>query len=730
MYHFLATENVAIPLKILLYNHLVITMNPIPRSLARAIQLALLTCVVATPAFAQSQSTDATTLDAVQVVAIGEDPSKIASPYSVISADKLVSGSGTLGEALEGLPGVRADTFGGGASRPVIRGQGAPRVKVLSDSSSIFDASDISPDHAVTVDPLLGERIEVLRGPATLLYGGGAIGGVVNVLDNKIPTYIPQNGVEGRVAVRGNTVANEKATAAAVSTHLGNGLVLHSEASWRDAHDYKVPDQEEKRADGTFSESKNGSVGLSWVTDQGYTGIAYSYREDDYGLPGHSDEYADCHSHSNGKLDCGGHGGGGGGQHHHGGGGGHDDVPLIALLNRRIDLRSEYRDVLPGVSRIRLRGAHIDYRHHEIEDDDLDGATTFSNKGFEGRVEVEHAPIGNVQGVVGVQYSDTQFEATGPEAFLPQVDTQSTGLFVVEHIDVSDQLHVELGARQEWLKHEPVNDSRNRPIMDSTAMSYSSAAIWSFQPDLSLTLSAAQSQRLPHAQELYARGVHMATNTYECGLLPTALTCGNAAEDKPYQREVSNNVELLLRKTEGMLTFSVGGFVNEIDDYIYARTLDVEDDVFRLIKYSQRDAKFKGYEAEVTWHADEGTAITGFTDSVSAKFDDGTRVPRIPATRYGARLNAELPVSGLDGELEFYRVREQKAIAVADYETVTPGYSMLNLSLNFRLPDNRTRFFFRAANLLDYKVLNHASFLAKVVPQPGRNLSVGMSYDF
>jgi len=704
-------------------------MKPIPRSLARAIHLALLTCAVAAPAFAQSQSTDVTTLDAVQVVAIGEDPSKIASPYSVISADKLASGSATLGEALEGLPGVRADTFGGGASRPVIRGQSAPRVKVLSDSSSIFDASDISPDHAVTVDPLLGERIEVLRGPATLLYGGGAIGGVVNVLDNKIPTTIPQNGVEGRVAVRGNTVANEKATAAAVSTHLGNGWVLHSEASWRDGHDYKVPDQEEKRAEGTFSESKNGSIGLSWVTDQGYTGIAYSYREDDYGLPGHSDEYAGCHSHSNGTLDCGGHGGGGG-HHHHGGGGGHDDVPLIALLNRRIDLRSEYRDVLPGISRIRVRGAHIDYRHHEIEDDDLDGATTFSNKGFEGRVEVEHVPLGNVQGVVGVQYSDTQFEANGPEAFLPRIDTTSTGLFVVEHVDISDQLHIELGARQEWLKHEPVNDARNRPKMDSTAASYSSAAIWSFQPGLSLTLSAAQSQRLPHAQELYARGVHMATNTYECGLLPTALTCGNAAQDKPFQRETSNNIELLLRKTEGTVTFSLGGFANDIDDYIYARTLDIEDDVFRLIKYSQRDAKFRGYEAEVTWHSNEWVALTGFTDGVSAKFNDGTRIPRIPAVRYGTRLNTQLPLTGLDGELEFYRVREQTAIAVADYETVTPGYSMLNVSLNFRLPDNRTRFFFRAANLLDYKVLNHASFLAKVVPQPGRNLSVGMSYDF
>jgi len=692
-----------------------------PRSLTYAIHLALLACVTASPSFAQSN--DATTLDAVQVVAIGEDPSKIASPYSVITADDLAARSATLGEALDGLPGVRADTFGAGASRPVIRGQSAPRVKVLADSSSIFDASDISPDHAVTVDPLLGERIEVLRGPATLLYGGGAIGGVVNVLDNKIPTHVPQTAVEGRVAVRGNSAAEEKASAAFVNTHLGNGLVLHSEASWREALDYKAPKQSEKRVDGTFSQSQSGSVGLSWVTDQGYTGIAYSYREDDYGLPGHEHEYAGCHPHGS-TLHCGDHGG-----HSHDHGHGGDDVPVIALLNRRVDLRSEYRDVLPGISRIRIRGSQTDYRHYEIEDDNLDEATTFSNKGFEGRVEVEHVPLGNVQGVVGMQYSDTQFEATGPEAFLPKIDSTSAGLFVVEHVDVSDQLHIELGARQEWLKHKPpVNDPRKRPIVDSSAVSYSGAAIWSFQPDLSLTLSAAQSQRLPHAQELYARGLHMATNTYECGLVSDA-GCGTAKT--PFQREVSNNIELLLRKTEGPVTFSLGAFANNVDDYIYARTLAHEDNVFRLIQYSQKDAKFRGYEADITWNADEWISLSGFMDQVTAKFKDNSGyIPRIPALRYGTRLNAELPLTGFNGELEFYRVREQTKVSVADFESATPGHNMLNLTVNYSLPDTRTKLFLRASNLLDVKVWNHTSFLAKVTPQPGRNVSLGMSYDF
>jgi len=274
---------------------LIPTMTQSPHSLSLAIRLAVLACAtVAVPAFAADELDEATTLDAVHAVAIGENPDKIAQPFSVVSGDDLLARGATLGEAIDTLPGVRADTFGGGASRPVIRGQTAPRVKVLSDSSSIIDASDISPDHATTVDPLLGERIEILRGPATLLYGGGAIGGVVNVLDHKIPTALPDGNYEGRLMARGSSVSGEKAYAGMINAALGGGLVLHAEGSHRDADDYRVPDFHERRADGTFSESRNGSLGLSWVTDRGYIGLAYSYRDDDYGLPGHSHEYEGC----------------------------------------------------------------------------------------------------------------------------------------------------------------------------------------------------------------------------------------------------------------------------------------------------------------------------------------------------------------------------------------------------------------------------------------------------
>lgn len=714
-----------------------------------AVGLVLLGAVSAAPAHAFETEADTQSpgrvveLDSVRVVAIGEDPSNIALPYSVIDGEDLVvRGAGTLGEAINHLPGVRADTFGAGSSRPVIRGQVGPRVRILSDSASILDASDISPDHTVTVDPLLGERIEVLRGPATLLYGGGAIGGVVNVLDNKVPTALPTDGFDGRLILRGNTVAKEQAFAGSVTTQVGSNLVLHAQGSHRDADDYRFgksghrlgldehdhdhdhdDDHDSEghgsRVDGSFAKSRNASVGLSWVTDRGYVGLAYSYRDDDYGLPGHNHEYESCHPHGS-SLHCGGHDDD---DHDHDHDHGDEEAPVIDLVSKRFDLRGEYNDPFAGFSRVRFRASHTDYRHHEIEEDEI--ATTFTNKGYETRVELEHVPLGNWTGVIGVQHADSTFKADGVEAFMPEVDTRSTGVFLVEHFEPSEQWHFELGARHEWLRHRPVNDSRNRPAFDDTATSYSAAAIWTFMPDTSLTFSASHSERLPHAQELYARGVHLATSTYECGLVPHPLTCGGAENNADYGKESSRNYELLLRRHAGDVTYSIGAFANNIDDYIFARTLDQYED-FRLIKYSQRDARFRGVEAEVTLRLTDAMSFTVFGDRVNARFSDGERVPRIPAARFGGRVN--VGVGAFDGELELYHVARQDDIA--DFETVTPGHDMLNLTLNYRLPDARTRLFLRGSNLLDEQVWNHTSFLANTVPLPGRNLTFGVSYTF
>lgn len=694
-------------------------------ALSTAIAVGLLASGMASAAHAEAAPPSASTLDTIHVTGMAEDASKVASPVSVISAERIQQGGGNLGEVLDGLPGVRVDSFGAGAGRPVIRGQTAPRVKVLSDSSAVLDASDISPDHAVTVDPLLGERIEVLRGPATLLYGGGAIGGVVNVLDNKIPERLPENGLEGRLLVRGNTVADERVGAASITGQIGNNLVLHAEGSYKDADNYRAPGQAESHVDATFSRSKNGSVGASWVTEKGYVGLAYSYRDDHYGLPGHSHEYEGCHPHGS-ALHCGSHDHGAEDSHDHDHDHDHehDHVAAINLTSKRVDLRGEYADPFPGISRIRFRANHTDYSHDEVDGEEV--TTTFANKGYDSRVELEHVPLGAFTGVFGVQHSDTTFSATGVEAFLPTVDTRSTGVFLVEHVEVNDAWHFELGARHEWLKHQPRNDARNRPAFDDTASSFSGAAIWSFTPDTSLTFSLSRSQRLPHAQELYARGIHMATNTYECGLLPHALTCGGAGNNAEYGKETSKNAELTLRKTEGALTYSVGAFANNVDNYIYARTLD-QYEAFRLIKYTQADVEFRGVEAELGYQFTDALSVTLFGDRTRARFaDGGGNVPRIPAARFGWRAN--LALGQLDTELELYRVNRQRDIA--EYEVESPSYDMLNLTLAYNLPNHNSQVFVRGSNLLNEEVWNHASFLASTVPQPGRNVTVGFSYRF
>lgn len=679
------------------------------------------------------------TLPTVKVSALplGEDASQIAAPYNLVEGDEaLIRGASTLGEALDQLPGVRADTFGAGASRPVVRGQTAPRVSVLSDGAPVLDASSVSPDHAVTVDPLLTRRIEVLRGPATLLYGSGAVGGVVNVLDNRVPSALPEDGFEGAAALRANSVARERAGAAEMTTAIGGRFALHAEASYRDADDYRVGhghghdddhddhdhghdhDDHGRRVEGSFAESRNASIGLSWIGDRGHTGLAYSYREDKYGVPGHNHEYASCHPHGS-ALHCGSHD-----DHDHDHDHGHEDAPVIDLRTTRIDLRGEYRDPFAGFERLRFRASHTDYRHHEIDEGEIE--TTFRNRGIDTRIELQHVALGPFTGVLGLQHADTRFSAEGTEAFVPTVDTRSTGLFLVEHVQIGEQLHLELGARHERVTHTPVRDPRNRPRYSDSANSLSGAAIWDFDDATSLTFGVARSERLPSPQELYARGLHLATNTWECGMVPHPLTCGGAANNAPIRTETSNNVELGLRRTEGPLTYAVSWHRNAVDDYVFARTLDRYED-FRLVKYSQADAVFRGYEFELGWQFNQTWSATLFGDRIRASFRGGEPVPRIPADRVGMRVNASFGDIGT--ELEYYQ--QSRQTRVGDLDEAVPGHDMLNLTLTWSLGAYRnTTLFLRGSNLLDEAVYNPSSFLATSVPLPGRNVSAGVRWTF
>lgn len=639
------------------------------------------------------------------------DPGEGNSQMMVLQDEQLRERrQGTLGDTLNGLPGIHADTFGAGASRPVVRGQTAPRVKVLSDSSELMDASQVSPDHAISTEPMLARRIEVLRGPAALRYSGGAIGGVVNVLDNKIPQAVPEQGVEGELELRGATGTRERAAAVGITAGRDN-FAVRIEGLKRRSSDYRVPDWSSSRLAGSRSESAQGTLGLSWITPRGYAGLAYTVLDSEYGLPGHQHEYESCHPHGS-HLHCGAHGHAEDG-HDHGHDHDHDHggaTPYVKLRSRRLDLRAEYQDPFAGFEKIRVRSGVTDYQHDEIEGATV--GTTFKNRGYDARLELEHRALLGWRGVVGAQTANSDFRADGTEAFLPRSKTRTQGLFLTEAYRLGESWRFELGARQDWQRIAPRGESAN--ARHSTG-SLSAAATWDLSPEYALSLSLSRLQRPPSAQELYADGVHLATNTYEIG-------------NPDLGRETSRNIDLSLRKHQGDTTFSLSLFHNRVKNYIYARTLDRYED-FRLIEYTQQDAEFSGAEGELRHRFSPLFSAAIFGDYVRGKLTGGQgNLPRIPAARLGVRLDTNW--RQWSGGLEYAHVYRQTDIAA--YESRTPGYDMLNASVRYRVKTTAADYevYVRGSNLLDRLAYNHASFIAAAAPLPGRSIMLGVRAEY
>ena len=635
-----------------------------------------------------------------------------------ISREKLQESGTTLGEALKNELGIHSNSFGSGSSRPVIRGQEGARIKVTQNATETMDVSSLSPDHAVTIDPQLAQKIEVIRGPSTLLYGAGSVGGLVNVTDTKIPTQMPENGYEGNVGLRYNSGNDEKMTHAGTTVGLGSNVALRLEGLKRDANDYITPNyfhdhdgelEKEKRVGNTFSESENVNVGLSWIGERGFAGVSYSNRQDKYGLPGHSHEYESCHPHGD-HLHCGGddHSGHDHSGHDHNEDHAHENGPWIDMKTERYDFRSELNEPFAGFKKLRAQASYTDYQHDEIEGSEA--MTTFKSKGYEGRIELVHNPLAKWEGVWGIQASQQKLDVTGEEATLAPNETQKYSLFGVEHRQFGD-FHVELGTR---LDHQIVDVDSEQKDFDGNAFSYSGAVNWDFKPNYKLSLLGSHQERLPLAQELYAHGGHFATNTYELG-------------NDGLDNEKSNNVELGLHYDDDKLSYHVHLYHNWFDNYIYAKTLDQYEN-FRLIEYSQDKAKFYGTEAEVAYQFNDIYKTSLFGDYVRGKIDSDN-APRVPAGRLGTRINADFD-DHWSGSAEYSHVFNQDKFAA--YEHETQGYNMVNIGLAYKysLADRQeAKVFFNANNLLDEQVYEHSSFLSNI-PQMGRNFVIGVDYKF
>lgn len=652
------------------------------------------------PAYALAQQTsDADPVEEIVVTAapLGRAADDLTQPVTVLADDELTRKvEASIGETLANELGVSTTYFGPVAGRPVIRGQAGPRVTVLEDGVGALDVSDLSPDHAVSVEPLFADRIEVIRGPATLLYGSGAAGGVVNVIDNRIPEALTASPVSAALEIRGDTAAEERAVAARMDGSIGM-FAWHFDAVDRQTRNIDIPgfatadpaDRPADEASGTllnsFSESLAYAGGASLVGDRGFIGVSLSRYESDYGLPGPEEAAADDPLVAEG--------------------------PFIELEQTRFDLRSEYTFAGPFET-LRLRFGQNDYEHTEIEPTGEAG-TRFENDAWEARIELEHTPLGNWRGALGLQVADRDFSALGDEAFVPPTRSKSQGLFLLEERRF-DNGRLEIGARLESLEHAPFG---SLPTYDETAVSVAAGITWDFLADYELNVNLSRSERNPDAAELYSNGPHLATGLFEVGLL---VQSADAVE-----QEVATNLDVSVHHHHGgAYTWEIGVFYNDIANYIFRSETATVEAGLPLTPYVQQDARFYGYEAEIEVQLGQssGWSTRWFTDYVRARTDQGF-LPRIQPRRFGAELR--YVTTQLSTGMQAIWHAEQDDISSFQ----TGSFTLLNADLIYRVEDRGPldwQIFLKGSNLLDEEARRSTSFRAAFVPLPGISLHAGL----
>ena len=632
---------------------------------------------------------------------------EVARPASVVAGEELdLRLQPTLGETLAEQPGVTSTYFGPGASRPVIRGLGGDRIRTLSGGIGSADASNTSPDHAVAIDPLSAERIEILRGPATLLYGSSAVGGVVNLLDSRIPDFVPEQPVSGQVEVLGGSVSDERSGAVSLSGGAGR-FAWHADYSHRETDDYEIPGHaevnagaDEEHGDEPFGllensalETESGAVGFSWVTERGFLGVSVSGFDTLYGVPGHGHEEAG---------------------EEHGGEEEGEEAVRIDLDQQRVDLRGELFTDSPLFRGVKVRFGVADYEHVELEGDEV--GTRFTNDSWEGRVELVQRKRGRLSGSLGLQASSTDFSAIGEEAFVPPSVTDSWALFAFEEIDAG-ALSWQFGLRWENQDVDPEGDLPSRSF---DGISGSAGAVWRFAEGYSLTASLSRTERLPTATELFADGPHVATRAFEIG-------------NPELSPEESVGLDLSLKGAGERVSGSFNLFWNDFDGFIYESfTGDLEDGL-DVLRFVQRDAEFRGAElAALVRLAEVGDPLSPGggghldldlrADYVRAELADGTPLPRIPPIRLGAGLSYHQGPWRALAEVRWADSQDR----LAANETPTDDYTLVNASLSYRFfaGPTVTDLILRGTNLGDEEARNHVSFLKDQVPLPGRDLSL------
>lgn len=613
----------------------------------------------------------------VTAVPLGQGADQLVTPVSVLEGAALDDARGaSLGQTIANLPGVSTSAYGQGVGRPVIRGLDGPRVAVLADGLGSADASAVSQDHAVTVEPFLADQIEILKGPATLLYGPGAIGGVVNVVDGRIPQAAPAQGLAGRAQLQYDGVSD--GGAGMLRIDAGNDrFALHADGLKRDLGDYAIPG---RTLPNSYVRGDSGALGGSLLGDWGYLGLSVSRFLDTYGNPAEP-----------GAPEQGEH-------------------PVhIGMAQTRYELKGALDAPLAGIEKLEFGAARTDYRHTEFEG--RDAATTFTNKADEGRMVFTHAPLGGWRGAIGMQASNRDFAALGEESFVPPTRTRTFGLFATEQREWG-RLKLELGVRGDR-QSSSTEDGERREFRP---WSLSAGLAWRFDAGWHLTANIDRAQRAPAEEELYAHGPHEASATFEIG-------------DPQLGKETANQLEIGLHRHGERLDAKVSAYVNRYDDFIYlADTGEVADNLpVRL--WSQHDARFRGLEAEATFHLARNESghydLKLWGDRVRATLAGGGNLPRIPAARLGTELSWRSDAWRVSLGATHHFAQDEAAA----HETTTPGFTLLNARLAWTFANGERgswEAFLSGDNLTDRTARLSTSLVKDRVPLPGRNLSLGL----
>ncbi len=672
----------------------------------------------------------------VTAAGVARSLEEVVNPVDVLTGMELeLRKQSTLGETLAQQPGVTATSYGQGSSRPIIRGLGEDRIRILENGLDTGDVSSIGPDHAVAIDPLAAEQVEVVRGPATVLWGANAIGGVVNVLDGRVPDRPAGAPVTGTVQLEYGSNA-DKVGGAAKLDGGGGRWAWHLDLYARDQDDYESPaprpveedghdhdhddegedhdhedeedhDHEEAFETGTvensFTNAEGATAGLSYVTDRGYIGLAIGGYDSEFGIPGHHhhDEEED-HDHGAGVIGLDEH------DDHD-----HDEEEEAAvrsqLEQRRVDLHSQLDDPFKGFSALRFSAGWRDYQHEEIEGDEL--GTRFENQWSEARLDLVNRKVLGFEGTLGLQWVNRDFAAFGDEAFVMPTDTTRLGAYVFQETP-TDPLSFQFGLRFDRQATE--SSDPLLPDRDFDTWTASVGTVWQFHDSWSLGASLNRPERAPTPEELYSNGPHAATFAYEIG--------------NPFlDSEVGNGLEVSLRAGYGRFEATLSAFANRYDGFIYLADTGEEIEGFDVLQFTQDDAEFTGFELHghlELLHTATNHLHLGFSyDQVEAELrDSGGPLPRIPPRR--GRLALVYLDRRWDARLEGWWVDDQDEVAAN--EAPTPGYEMLNASVGYTIFAGNTvhELILRGRNLTDEAAYNHVSFIKFQAPLPGRDVSL------